>query len=459
LCGFEYSTELFEPQTIEGMAGQLERLLKGAMADPDESVSEIQILSPAEREELLVEWNRTEAEYGGKRTVVEMFEEQAARRPGELAVVGRGERISYGELNERANELGWYLREQGVGPEVKVGVCLERSVEMVVGIMGVMKAGGAYVAMDAGYPAERLRYMVKDAEMKLVLAGERVQREMREAGAEEGEGEEISYVDIRELNRVDEGDINKERERKNKERERKAKREKNLEREVEVGNLAYVIYTSGTTGEPKGVEISQGGLRNLVQWHCAAYGIGAGDRGGMVAETGFDASVWEMWPSLVSGGSLHIVEEEARGEPERLQRWLREEGITVTFLPTPMAEGILGLEEAVGGKLGVLLTGGDALRRRGREGERFRLVNHYGPTENTVVATAGEVEKERKEAGGAGAGTGGGLPGIGKPIGNVQVYVLDEWMEPVGVGVVGELYVGGLGLARGYVKQARLTAE
>jgi amino acid adenylation domain-containing protein len=328
--------------------------------------------------------------------------------------------------------------------------------------------------MDAGYPGERLRYMVKDAEMKLVLAGERVQAEMRGAGAGEGagigEGEEVSYVDIGELNRVDEEDIHEDDIHEddihedeihdiNKERERKAKREGNLEREVEAGNLAYVIYTSGTTGEPKGVEISQGGLRNLVQWHCGAYGIGEGDRGGMVAETGFDASVWEMWPSLVSGGSLHIVGEEERGEPERLQRWLREEGITVTFLPTPMAEGVLGLEEAVGGELRVLLTGGDALRRRAKEGERFRLVNHYGPTENTVVATAGEVEKERKEAGGRGAGTRGGLPGIGKAIGNVQVYVLDEWMEAVGVGVVGELYVGGLGLARGYVKQARLTAE
>jgi len=218
--------------------------------------------------------------------------------------------------------------------------------------------------------------------------------------------------------------------------------------EIEDGNLAYVIYTSGSTGEPKGVEISHGGLRNLVQWHGERYGIGGEDRGTLVAGTGFDASVWELWSSLGNGASLHIVDEETRGEAERLQKWLREEEITVSFLPTPLAESILALEKPLGGKLRELLTGGDALRRRARQDESFRLVNHYGPTENTVVATGGEVET-----------SGEGVPGIGRPIANTQAYVLDEGMAPVPVGITGEFYIGGRGLARGYLNRARLTAE
>src|SRR5262249_4979047 len=239
----DYSTELFEAGENERMGRELVRVLEGAVADRERSLGEIEILTAAEREQLLVTWNRTEVEYGNQ-TVVEMFEEQAARQPDALAVVGRGEKLSYGELNSRANQLARYLQERGVGPEVKVGVCVERSVGLVVGIMGIVKAGGTYVPMDPDYPGERLSYMVKDAGIKILLAGE---QERKGLGGLEAE---VSYLDIE------------------KEGEWQAVGRHsggNLERVVEAGNLAYVIYTSGTTGQPKGVEISHGGLGNLVK--------------------------------------------------------------------------------------------------------------------------------------------------------------------------------------------------
>jgi amino acid adenylation domain-containing protein len=426
-CQFEYRTELFHARTIQRMARQLEMLLEGAVAEPGQRVNAIAIQTEAERYHLVVTRNRTEAKYAGKTNVVQMFEEQAATQPEALALVSKTERLSYRELNGRANQLAHYLRKLGVGPEAKVGVCLDRSVGLVVGTLGIVKAGGAYVAMDASYPAERLSYIVKDAGMKVLLTGEKVQEAMR------GMGAKVRFLDID--NDTDWEAVSRHS-------------QTNLKRVTDAGNLAYVIYTSGTTGQPKGVEISHKGLRNLVKWHCETYQMSGRDRGTLVAGTGFDASVWEMWPNLASGASLHIVEEATRGIPQQLQRWLREEGITVSFLPTPLAEGVLELNTPMGGNLRELLTGGDALRRRPREGESFRLVNHYGPTENTVVATSGEVSEQGKW-----------MPGIGRPMANTQVYVLDEWMGPVALKVAGELYLGGAGLARGYLNHARLTAE
>ena len=240
---------------------------------------------------------------------------------------------SYGELETRSNQLGRYLRAKGVGPEVRVGLCVGRGVELVLGALGVMKAGGAYVALDPDVPGERLGWMLRDSGARVVVTQEGLVSKLDASGAE--------------CVRVD-GDW----ERIGKEEER------GLSSGVVSENLAYVIYTSGSTGVPKGVELTHGGLRNLVEWHCGAYGLGDGDRGTQVSGLGFDASVWELWPYLASGGSVHLVGEEDRGDPRRLKEWLVREGITVSFLPTPLAEAVLEEEWGTRGRLRLVLTGG-----------------------------------------------------------------------------------------------------
>ncbi|HYO53117.1 non-ribosomal peptide synthetase, partial [Archangium sp.] len=308
-------------------------------------------------------------------------------------------------------------------PEQRVVLCMERSVELVVGALGIMKAGGAYVPVDPTYPAERLRTVVGDSRAKAVVTQEKLK------GALEGLGVGVVCLD------ADRQELEKQ--------ERKTP-----ESGVRAENLAYVIYTSGSTGKPKGVEVSHESLGNLVAWHQREYEVKPEDRATQVAGPAFDASVWEVWPYLTAGASLHIPSDEVKAEPGKLLEWLAGDGVTLSFLPTPLAEVVLGEEWPEGLELRALLTGGDRLRRRPRQGQKARLMNHYGPTENTVVATWAPVVGE--------AGT---LPPIGKPLPNVQTYVLDEGMNPVPVGVRGELYIGGEGLARGYLDRPELTAE
>ncbi len=213
-------------------------------------------------------------------------------------------------------------------------------------------------------------------------------------------------------------------------------------------DLAYVVYTSGSTGQPKGVLVEHDGLTNLVEWHRAAFGLHAGDRCTQISSPGFDAAVWEIWPSLSVGAAIHVVPEGLRTDPIRLRDWLVTEGITVTFLPTPMAEGVIGLDWPDDGALRYLLTGGDALTRRPRRDLGFTLVNNYGLSETTVVATSGAVATE-----------GDGAPSIGRPISGVVAEVVDERLRPVDPGGDGELVLGGVAIARGYLNRPELTAQ
>jgi amino acid adenylation domain-containing protein len=215
-------------------------------------------------------------------------------------------------------------------------------------------------------------------------------------------------------------------------------------------DLAYVIFTSGSTGRPKGVEITHGGLLNLVTWHQHDFRVSSADRATQLASPGFDAAVWELWPYLTSGASVHIPDEETRLSPERLRDWLVAEAITISFLPTPLAEAAMTLEWPADTRLRCLLTGGDVLRHYPPAGLPFTVINNYGPTENTVVATSGEVPPLASV---------GRLPDIGRPIRNVEVHILDESLQPVPLGAVGELHIGGAGLARGYLNRPELTAE
>ncbi len=420
-----YDVSRFDRASVEPLGGHLARLLERLAGGARGRVDELSLLGEGERRRVLVEWNATGREFERVEAVHRQFESQAARTPEALAVSCGDRRWSYGELDRRSSRLARELVGRGVGLESRVALCLERGPELVAAVLGVLKAGGAYVALDPEAPGERLRWMVEDSASRVVLTQGCL------LGKLEGVGASVLCLDGEwEWEGGEEGE--------------------RVSAEVSGEALAYVIYTSGSTGVPKGVELTHGGLRNLVEWHCERYGVGSEDRATQLAGLGFDASVWEVWPYLTRGASLHIPDEGTRVTPLRLKEWLVEEGITLSFLPTPLAEAVLGEEWASSGSLRALLTGGDRLRRRPGRGLGFEVVNHYGPTENTVVGTAGAVAVDGEE---------GRAPSIGKPISNVRAYVLDGGMEPVPEGVWGELYLGGAGLARGYVGRAELTAE
>ena len=375
-----------------------------------------------------IEWNATDAEFACDRTVDELVAEQALRAPEGLAVAGGGRTLRYAELNSRANQLARHLCELGVGPEVLVGVCMERSPEMVVGLLGILRAGGAYVPLDPDHPAQRLASMVEDSAAPVLLTQSSLLDRIGDAGGAVTVCLDTQWPRIA------------------------AHPDEPPPARAGPENLAYVIYTSGSTGAPKGVMIEHRGLLNLVTWHRRTYAVGPEDRATHLAAIGFDATVWELWPYLTAGASIWIPEKEVRRSPRRLWAWLREWGITVSFLPTPVAEEVLADGEPPGPALRLLLTGGDRLRRRPAAGHGLRLVNHYGPTEYTVVATAAPVAPGQE-------GDDVNAPPIGRPIANTRTYVVDERLEPVPVGMAGELCIAGVGLARGYLNRPELTAD
>ncbi|WP_051871649.1 non-ribosomal peptide synthetase [Streptomyces sclerotialus] len=346
---------------------------------------------------------------------------RAAARPEAPAVASGAGVLRYRELEERANQLAHHLAGLGVGPESRVAVHLHRSAESIVVQLAVLKAGGAYVPVDPAQPPGRIEHVLADAAPAVLVtqgpapvpapAGSALLDLTRDAAAVAARPVHAPHVPVL------------------------------------PDNLAYVIHTSGSTGTPKGVMVPHSGLANLVAWHVRRYGLGPGEHTAHVAALGFDASVWEVWPTLSSGALLHLPDEEDRSRPDRLLAWLAAEGITVTFLPTPLAQEVLRLP-APSSRLRTVLTGGDALTAAPAPGTPYALVNHYGPTEASVVTTAATVP--------AGAP---GVPPIGKPVTGVRVQLLDEDAQPVADGARGELYVGGAGIARGYLGRPGLTAE
>ncbi|HEX9939154.1 MAG TPA: amino acid adenylation domain-containing protein, partial [Longimicrobium sp.] len=429
--GLTYSTDLWEAATIQRLVGHFTRLVEQAAADPDARISQVTLLDEAERRQVLEEWNRTDAEYPVDSPtgacIHALVAARAKRTPEALAVVCGEDALTYRELDARANRLARRLVGLGAGPEVRVGICLERSAGMVVAMLAVLKAGAAYLPLDPAYPADRLAYMLADSGARILVTG---------GGAEAAlAGEEVGGLAVVDLD-ADADVIAGEPETPPVSGARPQ-------------NLAYVIYTSGSTGTPKGVEVTHGALLNLVHWHRDAFAVTDADQATQLAGLGFDASVWELWPYLASGAAVHLVaDEETRTSPTALRSFLLGTRVTVAFAPTPLAEALLALEWPAETPLRLLLTGGDALLGRPRAELPFELVNNYGPTENTVVATSGVV--------GQGSGR---APGIGRPIHNVRAYVLDGRLEPVPVGVPGELCVGGAQVARGYLGRAGLTAE
>lgn len=360
--------------------------------------------------------------------VLRLFERQVERAPDALAVLSRHGQLTYRELNDLAEKLAAPLRDARVGAEALVGLCVPRSPATMVAALAIFKAGGAYLPVDPSEPEARLNFMFKDAGVSVVIAEKSL--------AEKISGADRRVMAVDEMGRAEQCSP--------------GENHPPTSAALNPKSLAYVIYTSGSTGTPKGVEITHESLSNLVAWHQNAFKVIPFDRASCVARVGFDAAVWEIWPYLTAGASLHIPDEEKLKDPEAFQSWLVAQGITISFVPTPMAERLLALKWPANTTLRMMLTGGDTLHTYPSTELPFLLVNNYGPTECAVVATSGLVATQRSE---------NRLPPIGRPITNTRVYLLDEAMREVPVGTPGEIYIGGLGVARGYRNRPELTAE
>jgi amino acid adenylation domain-containing protein len=368
------------------------------------------------------------AEYCQGRLIAEVVSSQATASPDAVALTSGRRVLSYRELDERASALADLLRALGIGADVVVGLCASRAPEMVVGALGILKAGGAYLPLDPTYPAARLAFMLADGRVPVVVVGRGVMDQVPSGSHEK--------VLLDDLGRVVEFPP--------------VLRAARAKVPATAKSLAYVIYTSGSTGQPKGVEITHESLLNLVHWHRHTFKVTPADRASQVASVGFDAAVWEIWPYLAAGASLHMADDETVSNPESLRDWLVAQRITISFIPTPMAQHLLALSWPSGTVLRTMLIGGDTLHRYPPAGLPFLLVNNYGPTECTVVATSGPVYSKNSAH---------QLPPIGSPIANTRVYILDEAGNPVPMHTPGELHIGGMGVARGYRNRPDLTEE
>jgi len=381
--------------------------------------------SEVERQQIAERNAATHRAYPRDACVHQLFAAEAVARPDLLAVAAPDGALTYGELDEHANRLANRLRGLGIGPDTLVGLCLERSAALLTGALGILKSGGAYVAMDPSYPAERLAFMLRDAQAPVLLTSRSLA-----ARVDTGAATVILLDDP--ANGLDSESAAAPTHR------------------ASVGDLAYVIYTSGSTGAPKGVMVEHRSLLNLIFWHRRAFAVTAADRATQVASPGFDAAVWELWPYLTAGASIHVPPEDIRADVQALRQWLLRERVTVSFLPTSLAEAVMSLEWPAAADLRLLLTGGDALHRHPSADLPFALVNNYGPTEGTVVSTSGPVAPDSPAR---------LAPSIGRPIDNVRVYIVDQDLRLCRIGEPGELLIGGHLLARGYLHRPDLTAE
>lgn len=361
-------------------------------------------------------------------SVPELVAHQAASRPDAVALNFSYESVSYNQLEERSSALANVLRSQGVGSESVVGLCAKRSPAMVIGALAIMKAGGAYLPLDPLNPPARLAFMAKDAQISALVVGRGNENKIS--------GDARPTIVLDDFGRIIDSPA--------------AADSRTALAEAAAKKLAYVIYTSGTTGDPNGVEVTHENLLNLISWHQQAFQVTHEVRASQIANVGFDAAVWEVWPYLTAGAAVHIPHEEVTGDPESLRNWLVTEGITISFVPTPIAEQLLRLTWPEQTSLRIMLTGADTLRRHPPQGLPFQLVNNYGPTECTVVATSGRVHPDGSEH---------RLPPIGTPIAKTKIYILDESGQQVPFGAEGELHIGGAGVARGYRNRPELTAS
>jgi len=421
----EYNSDLFKAETIERLQHHFLTLLRSLAEDPDQHLSELPLLTAAERRKLLVEWNATQKDYSRGRCVHELFEAQAAATPERIAAVYEGQTITYRELNRRANQLAHHLRAFGVGPESLVGVCLERSLEMLIALLAVHKAGGAYVPLDPAFPADRLAYMLEDSQAAVLLTQQSLREILPQQRAVmlclEAEAQAIA-----------------------------GQGEDNPAALASPENLAYVIYTSGSTGKPKGVQVLQSAVVNFLESMRQAPGMQADDVLLAVTTLSFDIAGLELFLPLIVGGRVVIASRETASDGAALLQLLEESQATL-MQATPATWRMLlaaGWQQSPRLKI---LCGGEAMPTELAQALLPRcaeLWNLYGPTETTIWSTLQKVET-----------TAGGFVPIGRPIANTEIYILDVALNPTPIGIPGELYIGGEGLARGYRNRPELTAE
>jgi amino acid adenylation domain-containing protein/non-ribosomal peptide synthase protein (TIGR01720 family) len=429
----EYTIDLFEPQTIQRMAGHLQTLLSGIIANPAQRLSELPLLTAEEQSQLLVDWNQAQIEYSQDQCIHQLFEKQVEKTPDAVAVVFENEQLTYRQLNQRANQLANYLQKLGVGAEVLVGICVERSPLMLIGILAILKAGGAYVPLDPDYPQERLGFMLSDAQVSVLLTQECLLAKLPNTEAK------VICIDNAELI--------------------VQQSQNNPVNQNKLENLAYVIYTSGSTGKPKGVMIEHRSLLNYTQAAIEEYEISFSDRILQFASISFDAAAEEIFPCLLQGATLVLRTDEMLNSVPTFLEKCQQQALTVLDLPTAfwqqLTSELPALRLTLPPSLRLVIIGGEkALPDKVSTWQqcvdsKVKLVNSYGPTEATVVTTTCDLSAQifTKE-----------IP-IGKAIANIQTYVLDRYLQPVPIGVSGELYIGGTGVARGYLNQPQLTSE
>ncbi len=461
----EYNTDLFGAATIERMIGHFTTLLEGAIADPDCPISALPLLTEAERRQLLVEWNATAAPYPTQRCIHQLFEDQVARTPGETALIFDGATLTFAQLNARANQLAHYLRSLDVGPEVRVGVYLERSPEMVVALLGILKAGGAFVPLDPSYPAERLRFMLDDAQVAVLLTAQ----EQRTKNHPEGTRQKTDRTTDRKgvLHTPPANDEYSTTPPLHPGQPTVVdlvsdwphiaqQPQTNLESWVTPDSLAYLVYTSGSTGKPKGVLGLQRGALNRCAWMWATYPFAPEEVLCHKSALSFVDSIWEIFGPLLAGHKLVIIPQEVLLDPPLLVRTLAQQQVTrlvlVPSLLRTLLESCPDLDQQLP-RLHIWTNSGEALppelarqffeRLPGRT-----ILNLYGSSEVAADTICYEMRSQSGET----------VP-IGRPLANTQAYVLDAAMRPVPIGVIGELYTSGAGLARGYHNRPDLTAE
>jgi amino acid adenylation domain-containing protein/thioester reductase-like protein len=460
---FVYNTDILLPETMDRMASHFATLVECAVANPNQSLSDLDMMSRDERDLVLQGWNNTLCPLDRDTLVHQLVERQAEQRPNALAVVFQDQRVTYKQLNDKANQLAHYLRFLGVQPDMPVPLAFERGPLFIVSILAVLKAGGACMPIDPEAPQSRLSFMLEQCESSVVLVQsslrnrlplqhDRLEEQKKQQHyvlqPEQSERQSSAYyacrfdcsashvhivcVDTEWDLIISQGNTN------------------NLANQATAENLAYILYTSGSTGMPKGVMLRHASLLNYIHWHLDYYELTPNDRVAHIASMAFDASMAETWPTLAAGASLwQVPSKEERVVTASLTSWIHSSRITVCFLTTQLAEAFISQSEYPDDfSLRVLFTGGDTLHRGAPLHATFRLVNIYGPTETTINATLTDVANGLQTA-----------PPIGRPVPNVQVFILNSQMQPVPVGVFGELYICGIQLARGYFNRPDLTQE
>jgi amino acid adenylation domain-containing protein len=429
-----YNTDLFDAITIQHLVENFEVLLTGIAENPDRPLSTLPLLTPAEERRLLSEWNETATTYRPEKPAHALFEEQVVRAPESVAVVYEDTTLNYRELNIRANKLAHYLRSVGVGPDVQVAICLERSINKLVAVLGVMKAGAAYVPLDPDYPAERLAFMIEDSRSRVLLTEKNLQHLPS--------GDTLVVCIDQDWDDLIE-----------------QQPEHNPDASVSPENLSYVIYTSGSTGNPKGVSMPHVALANLLDWQQREYPLRPGTRVLQFSAFIFDAYFHELSSTWADGGALVLTTKDVRRDPIALWKLIRREAVERIFLPFVALQQLAQTAEVnpdLGTSLKEIFTAGEQLEMTPsiasllRSLPAARLYNHYGPSESHVV-TAFNVPSSESEW--------MRFPPIGRPIANTQIYLLDHQLAPVPAGVRGELYIGGISLSRCYLEQPEMTAE